>query len=251
MFAIFAFPLNWIPLLGSFMYLACMSLPLMMNFLTYVTERRVWRFRQLFGFVWKHRAECSGLGVMSFIAMIPFGLSIITLPVAVTASALLFIEKNNPLIISVNYVPNDIKVDLVFLTKSKRYTQLLNEMQESVNGEADVIATSNVTKTNGKFRYVLNYSSLIDPHTDIIDNSLVMLLKAMMELSVNSVYLAGFDGYSKRSDNYFDTKREYSFAKEKAKYLNEYVIEFLTSVKDKIQVQFITRSYYDIKKGES
>ena len=72
-----------------------------------------------------------------------------------------------------------------------------------------------------------------------------------MELSVNSVYLAGFDGYSKRSDNYFDTKREYSFAKEKAKYLNEYVIEFLTSVKDKIQVQFITRSYYDIKKGES
>lgn len=162
-----------------------------------------------------------------------------------------FIEKNNPLIISVNYVPNDIKVDLVFLTKSKRYTQLLNEMQESVNGEADVIATSNVTKTNGKFRYVLNYSSLIDLHTDIIDNSLVMLLKAMMELSVNSVYLAGFDGYSKRSDNYFDTKREYSFAKEKAKYLNEYVIEFLTSVKDKIQVQFITRSYYDIKKGES
>lgn len=159
-----------------------------------------------------------------------------------------FIEGNNPLIVSVNYVPSDIKVDFVFLTKSKRYTQLLNEMQESVNGETDIIATSNVTKTNGKFQYVLNYGSLIDPHTDIIDNSLVMLLKAMIELNVNTVYLAGFDGYSKRSDNYFDTKREYSFAKEKAKYLNEYVIGFLSSVKADIQVQFVTRSYYNVKK---
>lgn len=158
-----------------------------------------------------------------------------------------FIEGNNPLIVSVNYVPSDIKVDFVFLTKSKRYTQLLNEMQESVNGETDIIATSNVTKTNGKFQYVLNYGSLIDPHTDIIDNSLVMLLKAMIELNVNTVYLAGFDGYSKRSDNYFDTKREYSFAKEKAKYLNEYVIGFLSSVKADIQVQFVTRSYYNVK----
>lgn len=155
-----------------------------------------------------------------------------------------FIAEKNPLKVAVNYVPKDFAVDYVFLTKSKRYTQLLCDLKGSMNEKVDIIATSNVTKTAGKFKYVLKYGSLIDRNTEIIDNSLVMLLKAMMRIDVKKVSLAGFDGYSKSSDNYFNTSREYSFAKEKASYLNEYVQEFLDSVKNIIEVDFITRSHY-------
>ena len=155
-----------------------------------------------------------------------------------------FIEENKPIVISVNYAPKDIKIDYVFLTKSKRYTQLLSDLKNSVNENSAIIATSNVTKTAGDFKYVLNYGSLIDKNTEIIDNSLVMLLKAMIEVKVGQVFLAGFDGYSKRNDNYFDVSREYSYAKEKASYLNKYVIDFLTNVNNKIHVDFITKSYY-------
>lgn len=155
-----------------------------------------------------------------------------------------FIEKKKPLMVSVNYAPKDIKVDYVFLTKSKRYTQLLADLKESVNNTVRIIATSNVTKTAGEFRYVLNYGPLIDENTEIIDNSLVMLLKAMMQISVKKVSLAGFDGYSKRSDNYFNTSREYTFAKEKANYLNSYVMNFLASNTEKIEVDFVTNSHY-------
>ena len=56
--------------------------------------------------------------------------------------------------------------------------------------------------------------------------------------------ITGFDGYSKRSDNYFDVSREYSFAKEKASYFNEYVKNFLASVKNKLDVKFVTKSRY-------
>lgn len=155
-----------------------------------------------------------------------------------------YIEKKEPLIVSVNYAPKDIKVDYVFLTKSKRYTQLLSDLKESMNDKVRIIATSNVTKTAGEFKYVLNYGSLIDESTEIIDNSLVMLLKAMMQIGVKKVSLAGFDGYSKRSDNYFNTSREYSFAKEKTSYLNGYVIDFLASSAGKIEVDFVTSSHY-------
>lgn len=158
-----------------------------------------------------------------------------------------FIKENSPVLISVNYVPHDIKVDAVFLTNSKRYTELQDKMETGINKDAVVIATSNVIKTHGDFQYVLNYGNLIDQNTEIIDNSLVMLLKAMIAFEVNMVYLAGFDGYSKRSDNYFDTKREYSFAKEKSGYLNAYVTDFLHSIEDQIRVQFVTRSHYDVK----
>lgn len=155
-----------------------------------------------------------------------------------------FIVEQRPLVVAVNYAPADIKVDYIFLTKSKRYTQLINDLQGSINEGADIIATSNVTKTAGKFRYVLRYEDLIDTETEIIDNSLVMLLKAMQAMSVKKVHLAGFDGYSKNEDNYFDVSREYGFVKEKAEYLNGYVQNYLAAVKDKIETEFITRSYY-------
>ncbi len=156
-----------------------------------------------------------------------------------------FIEINNPLIISVNYAPSDIKINAIFLTKSKRYTQLLTDLKKGINSKVNIIATSNVTKTAGKFKYVLNYKSLIDEKTEISDNSLVMLLKTMIEIEVKKVYLAGFDGYSGCNDNYFNISREYSFVKEKADYLNHYVKKFLTIVSDRIEVNFITDSYYN------
>jgi 4-hydroxy 2-oxovalerate aldolase len=155
-----------------------------------------------------------------------------------------FILKNNPVIVAVNYVPKDIKVDAIFLTNAKRYTQLLTDINGSINESADIIATSNVTKTAGTFKYVLRYGSLIDEKTDVIDNSLVMLLKAMIKIKVEKVYLAGFDGYSKTCDNYFDVSREYSYVKEKANYLNDYMKKFLSTVENTMDVEFITRSYY-------
>lgn len=156
-----------------------------------------------------------------------------------------FITAAEPVIISVNYAPKDIKVDYIFLTNTKRYTRLYNDLQGSINADTEIIATSNVIKTTGTFKYILNYASLIDKETEITDNSLVMLLKVMIGTGVSKVYLAGFDGYSKRIDNYFDVHREYSFAKAKSTYLNAYVKTFLTDHADKLTVEFITSSYYN------
>ena len=108
------------------------------------------------------------------------------------------------------------------------------------------IATSNVTKTHGNFSYVLNYSSLIDEETEIPDNSFIMLLKTLEKAGVKNVGLAGFDGYSESEMNYFNTNMEYSFAKEKAQYLNNYAKIFLSDYKKRINVEFVTSSYYEI-----
>ncbi len=156
-----------------------------------------------------------------------------------------YIVQHRPITIAVNYAPRDIKVDAIFLTNARRYTQLANDLQSNINRDADIIATSNVTKTEGNFQYVLRYETLIDKDTEIIDNSLVMLLKAMISLGVKSVQLAGFDGYSKTEDNYFDVSREYSFVKEKSSYLNQYVHKFIENNKGKLEIHFVTKSQYE------
>lgn len=155
-----------------------------------------------------------------------------------------FVNGYDPVIVAVNYIPSYVSPDYIFLTNSRRYTELMNSQNDIEKCDAKIIATSNVTKTDGKFDYVVRYESVIDKDTEIFDNSLVMLLKLLEKLGVSDVALAGFDGYSKRADNYFDVSREYSFAKEKADYLNGYVRKFIGGL-ESMKTEFVTDSKYE------
>lgn len=156
-----------------------------------------------------------------------------------------YIYEEKPIVIAINYIPNVYIPQYLFITNSKRYAQMATRLSEDSYKFLRTIATSNVTKTNGSFNYVLNYSSLIDVETEIPDNSLIMLLKILEKTGVGKVVLAGFDGYSESEMNYFNTNMEYSFAKEKANYLNNYAKTFLNEYKKRIDIEFITNSYYE------
>ena len=152
-----------------------------------------------------------------------------------------FIMVRNLVIISINYIPEYLKPSFVFLTNAKRYVQMATKLSKE---KYKIIATSNVTCTNGKFDYTLNVSPLLDLEAEIIDNSLVMLLKAMTYLGVKHVSLAGFDGYSETGDNYLKANMEYDFVRKRVSYLNEYTINFLKKWSKKITVNFLTDSIY-------
>jgi 4-hydroxy 2-oxovalerate aldolase len=156
-----------------------------------------------------------------------------------------YIDVQQPKVISINYIPGPYSPQYLFITNSKRYAQLATKLSQDNYRSLRIIATSNVTKTNGSFSYVLNYSSLIDTETEIQDNSLIMLLKVLENAGVSKIGLAGFDGYSESEMNYFNTNMEYSFAKEKAQYLNNYAKTFLNGYKKRIEIEFITSSYYE------
>lgn len=155
-----------------------------------------------------------------------------------------YIEKNEPIVISVNFIPDAFSVNYVFLCNARRYIRLNNMLRSEKNKNVKVIATSNVTEASTGFQYILNNEELLDKKADIVDNSFVMLLKVMKKLEIASLDCAGFDGYSEKEDNYFDSKMEYWFSRRKAENLNSYVKEFLKTSSDSLKVQFITDSYY-------
>lgn len=135
-------------------------------------------------------------------------------------------------------------VDYVFLSNSRRYVQLNSVITEYKNRDTKVIATSNVTNTKGSFDYTLNYSSLVDEDAEIVDNAFIMLLKTLMKVKVENVACAGFDGYSPIEDNYYNSSMEYRIEKEKSNSMNQYVVECLKKMEDKISVKFITDTFY-------
>lgn len=154
------------------------------------------------------------------------------------------IEEKSPIVISVNFIAEEFGTDYVFLSNSKRYVQLATALSKK-DLDFKVIATSNVTKTSGKFDYTLNYSSLLDENAEIIDNSFIMLLKVMKRLGVKEVSLAGFDGYiGDAKQNYINPNMEYNFNEAQANALNQYVADVLSKMKKELKMEFITDSLY-------
>lgn len=158
-----------------------------------------------------------------------------------------YIEKNHPIVLSINFIPDSYTPNYIFLSNSKRYVQLASRLCRG-DCNSKIIATSNVTKTSGKFDYVLKYSTLLDNDADIVDNSFIMALKVLVELSVSRIALAGFDGYLPHSDNYINPDMEYKFTKRKAEKLNKYVSEKLEKI---CNIEFITDSLYNTQKEEN
>ncbi len=147
-------------------------------------------------------------------------------------------------VFSINFVPEDIDIQYLFLTNSKRYLMLSSQLMEE-QGNYQILATSNVTSMKDEFAYELNYSSLLDYNASIVDNSLLMLLKLLTRMHVKEIYLAGFDGYvGDGVDNYIEKNMEYIFTTEQANEINSYVARIITEYDKEIPIHFITASLY-------
>ncbi len=155
-----------------------------------------------------------------------------------------FIQKETPIVLSVNFIPDDLPVDYLFLTNSKRYAQQAKAISEA-EGKTQIIATSNVTKAGGRFNLNLDYEKLIDRDAVFIDNSFLMALKVLMRTGVTDIALAGFDGYSlNKESDYFSSKMEYEFSKRMGQEINADVNKTLCKFKSKLNFQFITPTLY-------
>ena len=154
------------------------------------------------------------------------------------------INEHRPVVLAINFIPPAFSEDIayLFLTNAKRYAKMASSLAD--HAALPVIATSNVTPLNDAFPFVLNYEAWIDPTTEIPDNSLIMLLKVLRALEVQSVALAGFDGYSAREVNYYNLDMEYSFAREKSSYLNRYARTMIKQLGKDMAVRFVTASRY-------
>lgn len=156
-----------------------------------------------------------------------------------------YIDRENPIVISINYIPVHYHPDYLFLTNNTRYVQSMTKLHDPDNSDVKIIASSNLTRIGEGFDFVVNYEDLIDPDYEFPDNSMCMLIKLLIRCNCTRAVLAGLDGYTADSINYFDVSKEYSFLKEKASSLNEYTKAFIKSVSNKIQIVFLTPSKYE------
>lgn len=158
-----------------------------------------------------------------------------------------YIRLVKPIVIAINFIPEEYDIDFVFMSNAKRYVQLSSELCEQ-RENFKLIATSNVTKTEGNFDYTFNYSSMLEESALIPDNPMIMLLSMLNDVGVSSIGLAGFDGYVETSlPNYVNPNMEYIMSSKQAELINEDVNRCLCNLKLTMPVHSVTSTLYSIE----
>ncbi len=149
-----------------------------------------------------------------------------------------YIEKNRPVVISLNYIPEEIAVDYVFSCHMRRF-RLIQD-----NIDVRKIISSNIRDAIN-YDYKVNFSSYASDKKEIMDNSGVMFVKLLIEIGVTKVTLAGMDGYKTDNvNNYVNPELEYNFSRNMLELRNRLIKESLRELSGNIEISFLTDSIY-------
>lgn len=141
-------------------------------------------------------------------------------------------------VIAANFLASEFDPAYVFSSNMRRYSKIQGKTR------AKCIITSNMKEAFQK-DYVVNYASYASKYPDIIDNSVLMLLKLLTAAGVKEAMIAGMDGYSKSVSVYYDSELDYDFTGEAAK-RNSLISEELTEINRHLKLHFITPTVYKI-----
>jgi 4-hydroxy 2-oxovalerate aldolase len=151
-----------------------------------------------------------------------------------------FIKFNNPIVISVNFITSNFKVNYSFFSNKRRY------FSSSLDKNNQLILTSNILSNNSNDINV-SYEELLNNISSVEDNAGLMLIKLLIKYYPKTIYLAGFDGYD---TNIFNLKFTYNpnfsgiQSIDRRKQINFGMNYFLNECNKKINITFLTNQYY-------
>ena len=161
-----------------------------------------------------------------------------------------YIEDNDAVVISVNFLHNDVHSDYVYMSNWKRYNYWLYDSRFATQKK---IITSNIMQTSeSDDDIIVSFNQLVKCGWEHIDNSTIMLLRLLDKFRLKSLGIAGFDGYKftgKGSLNYVASDLELPDVREDPESLNDEISKMLTDF-DNTRVQnyeifFITQSRFE------
>lgn len=145
----------------------------------------------------------------------------------------------NYAVISVNFVPADLVVDMVFVSNKKRFDMLAVK-------DHFLIMTSNVKVQGNDSQLVLDYLSYTNEEPVVMDNAGLMCMNLLLKLDVHRVMLAGFDGFKTTSGETFADHSMYVDLEEEHRCnINRAMTRKLIQLRSQMDITFLTDSVYE------
>lgn len=154
-----------------------------------------------------------------------------------------YIEKEQPYVISINFVDAAYNIDACFASNHKRMDIMKRELSQTEN--VRVIVTSNIQECEETWLYV-DYDSYTNSDELISDNAGLMLLKLLKQCGAQQAALAGFDGYDARySGNYYSREMDLPKDSEEIKEKQQRMRAQLRELAGGMELSFVTPSAYE------
>jgi 4-hydroxy 2-oxovalerate aldolase len=158
-----------------------------------------------------------------------------------------FIQNEHPIVIGVNGGKYTYGLDYLFFSNNKRYD---NYLINNVHDIHKMIITSNIVPKSNKDEYIIvDYESLIKYGWINIDSAMILVLRLLIGIGCNDIYMAGFDGFSsKQNDNYYTEELVTDMKEEDLLLLTKENREMLVDILNthpRIKIHFITSSLYE------
>lgn len=139
-------------------------------------------------------------------------------------------------VISVNFVPDFIAADFTFCANAKRIANVRYE------NNATRLITSNLIETIPKdYEYAFSFNNCVYFNETFCEDSTLMLLKVLSRCECKEVFIAGFDGFSEKENNYYTN--DYSHEEGKNIEVNT-VMHILNTSLENVKLHFLTPSVY-------
>jgi 4-hydroxy 2-oxovalerate aldolase len=147
-----------------------------------------------------------------------------------------FIDEN-VVTVSVNYNYPLVDTDYIFLSNLRRFREL------DMSNKKKCIVTSNIPADN--VYYQTKYRELLCDVESVKDNAGLMAINFFVQMGVQKIYLAGFDGYSyNENENYGESKMVFVTRISVLNVMNQGMIEMLKKFSDIVELQFLTSPHY-------
>lgn len=152
-----------------------------------------------------------------------------------------FINKEKPLVVSVNHIPEGFSPDYFFFSNQKRY----NKFGEQI-ANRPLIITSNINIGEDAIEQVIavDYHRLVYLTSNHNDNVTIMLINLLIEQKVDEIHMAGFDGYNLTNENYSYKESDRILERNELVAHNEQAINSLNEIRKKKPLHFLTESIF-------
>jgi len=148
-----------------------------------------------------------------------------------------YITSNDAFIITVNFVPDIIKPDAVFIGNIKRYMRLKSNTEL-------LLLTSNIQGCTDN-SLTIDYETLLSK-TNASDSSGIMVLRLLVKIGIKEVALAGYDGFTAEENYCADSLDNYLTA-EAMQQLNINTALQIGELLKQLKINFITPTLYDMR----
>lgn len=148
-----------------------------------------------------------------------------------------YIATKDPMVIFVGSYDPSFNIDYLFCCNIRNYSKL-----KSANVKK--ILTSNLRDVDPS-DVVVNFASYVSDDDAIYDNSGIMLVKLLMSVGVNSIAIAGMDGYE-MDDNVWIQAVGYELNKVH-EVLNNSISKELRHLSNHVKIKFITPTKYKLE----